>query len=57
LQPITIINPIHHFANIARGGMLKGSDFAALWPNFLALSILTVVLLALSIWRFRKQLA
>jgi ABC-2 type transport system permease protein len=56
LQPITIINPIHHFANIARGGMLKGSGFAALWPNFLALSILTVVLLALSIWRFRKQL-
>lgn len=57
LQPITIINPIHHFANIARGGMLKASGFAALWPNFLALSILTVVLLALSIWRFRKQLA
>ena len=57
LRPVTIVNPIHHFANIARGGMLKGSGFAALWPNFLALSVLTVVLLALSIWRFRKQLA
>ena|ERR1051325_5893798 len=57
LRPVTIINPIHHFANIARGGMLKGSGFATLWPNFLALFVLTVVLLALSIWRFRKQLA
>ena len=57
LRPITIINPIHHFANIARGGMLKGSGFAALWHNFLALLILTLVMLALSIWRFRKQLS
>ncbi len=57
LRPVTLLNPIHHFANIARGGMLKGSGFDALWPNFLALSILTVVLLALSIWRFRKQLS
>jgi ABC-2 type transport system permease protein len=57
LRPVTIINPIHHFANIARGGMLKGSGVAALWPNFLALFILTVVLLAMSVWRFRKQLS
>src|SRR6266498_2426987 len=57
LRPVTIINPIHHFANIARGGMLKGSGFAALWQNFLALFILTLVMLALSIWRFRRQLS
>ncbi len=57
LRPVTIINPTHHFANIARGGMLKGSGFAALWQNFLALFILTLVMLALSIWRFRKQLS
>ena len=57
LQPVTILNPIHHFATIARGAMLKGSGFATLWPNVLALLIITLVLAALSIWRFRKQLS
>jgi ABC-2 type transport system permease protein len=57
LQPLTIINPIHHFAAIARGSMLKGSGLAELWPNFLGLSIITIVLLSLSVWRFRKQLS
>jgi ABC-type transport system involved in multi-copper enzyme maturation permease subunit len=37
--------------------MLKGSGFAALWPNFLGLLIFTFVLVSLSIWRFRKQLS
>src|SRR5215510_9832430 len=57
LQPLTIINPIHHFAAIARGSMIKGSGLGALWPNFLGLSIITIVLLSLSVWRFRKQLS
>jgi ABC-2 type transport system permease protein len=57
LQPLTVLNPIHHFATIARGGMLKGSGFTTLWPNMLALLIFTLVLASLSIWRFRKQLS
>lgn len=57
MQPLTIVNPIHHFATIVRGGMLKGSGFVALWPNFLALLIFTIVLVSLSVWRFRKQLS
>jgi ABC-2 type transport system permease protein len=57
MQPWTAFNPIHHFATIVRGGMLKGSGFAALWPNFLALLLFTIVLVSLSVWRFRKQLS
>jgi len=57
LQPLTIINPIHHFGVIARGSMLKGSGLESLWPNFLALSIITLVLLSLSVMRFRRQLS
>lgn len=57
LQPLTLLNPIYHFATIARGGMLKGAGFATLWPNILALSIFTLVLVSLSVWRFRKQLS
>jgi ABC-2 type transport system permease protein len=57
LQPATMVNPIHHFATIARAGLLKGSGFADLWPNFLALFIFTIALVSLSVWRFRKQLS
>jgi drug efflux transport system permease protein len=57
LQPLAVVNPIHHFAAIARGSMLKGSGVETLWPNFLALLIITIVLVSLSVWRFRKQLS
>ena len=57
LQPVTYLNPIHHFAVIVRGSMLKGTGLATLWPNVLALLLFTVVLVALSVWRFRKQLS
>jgi ABC-2 type transport system permease protein len=55
LQPLTVLNPIHHFATIVRANMLKGSGLATLWPNFIALFTFTLVLFSLSIWRFRKQ--
>ena len=57
MQPLTVLNPIHHFATIARGSTLKGSGFMELWPNFLSLLIITLVLGSLSVWRFRKQLS
>ena len=56
MQPLTLVNPIRHFSLIARGVLIKGSGLETVWPNFLALALLTVVLLWLSIWRFRKQL-
>jgi ABC-2 type transport system permease protein len=56
MQPLTKFNPIYHFGVIARASMLKGSGFETLWPNFLALFAFTVVLVSLSVWRFRKQL-
>jgi ABC-2 type transport system permease protein len=57
LQPFTVVNPVHHFATIARGITLKGSRIMDLWPNFLGLLIITLVLGSLSVWRFRKQLS
>jgi ABC-2 type transport system permease protein len=57
LQPFTVVNPIHHFAVIARGSLLKGSGLADLWPNFLGLLGFTLVLGLLSMWRFRRQLS
>jgi ABC-2 type transport system permease protein len=57
LQPFTIPNPVANFAVIARGALIKGSDFHVLWPNFVALFLFTIVLLTLSVLRYRKQLA
>jgi ABC-2 type transport system permease protein len=57
LQPVAQFNPIQHFGMISRGAMLKGSGMATLWPNFLALLAFTLVLVAFSVWRFRKQLS
>jgi ABC-2 type transport system permease protein len=56
MQPITWLNPIRHFGIITRATLMKGSGIDVLWPNFLALIGFAVVLLSLSIWRFRKQL-
>jgi len=56
LQPVTWLNPIRHFGIIARATLMKGSGLDVLWPNFLALIGFTLVMLSLSIWRFRKQL-
>lgn len=56
LQPITWANPLRHFGLIARGVLVKQSGFAELWWNFLVLVIFTVILVGLSVQRFRKQL-
>jgi len=56
-QRLTIFNPVYHFVVIARAALLKGSGMSALWPNFLALTAFTLVLVVLSVWRFRKQLS
>jgi ABC-2 type transport system permease protein len=57
MRPLTNINPIYHFGIIARGSMLRGSGLDTLWPNFLALLAFTLILVSLSVWRFRKQLS
>jgi len=57
LQPLTVFNPVHHFATIVRGTMLKGGGFMDVWQNFVGLLLFTIALVSLSIWRFRKQLS
>jgi ABC-2 type transport system permease protein len=56
MQPLTVLNPIRHFGIITRSVLLKGSGLMAIWPHMLALVAFTVVLLTLSVMRFRKQL-
>jgi ABC-2 type transport system permease protein len=56
LQPLTLLNPVRHFATAARGIMLKGAGVETLYPNLIALFGFAVLLVVVSAWRFRKQL-
>jgi ABC-2 type transport system permease protein len=56
MQPLTLLNPVRHFATISRGIMLKGVGLEVLYPNMLALVFFAVVLVGVSAWRFRRQL-
>jgi ABC-2 type transport system permease protein len=57
LQPLSVVNPIYHFTVIARAVLFKGSGLVHLWPNFIGLFVITLILFSLSVWRFQKQLS
>jgi ABC-2 type transport system permease protein len=56
LRPWTAVNPVYHFGVISRAALIKGSGFVDLWPHLLALLGFALVLVSISVWRFRKQL-
>jgi len=53
-QKLSYIDPLRYMVTIVRGVTLKDSPWSALWPNLLALAIFSIVLFAISAWRFRK---
>jgi ABC-2 type transport system permease protein len=57
VQPLTLLNPIAHFATIARGVLVKGVGLDVVYPNLLALIALATVFVGVSAWRFRRQLS
>lgn len=48
MQWISWAVPLRHYLTIIRGIMLKGSDFAALWPDAAAIAALAVVMILLT---------
>jgi ABC-2 type transport system permease protein len=48
--------PLTYFVNIARGVMVRGAPFIALWPSFLYLAIIGTVVFGLATMRFRRFL-
>jgi ABC-2 type transport system permease protein len=56
MQPFALLNPVNHFATIARGILLRGAGAEMLWPHLLALVGFAGLLVSISVWRFRKQL-
>jgi ABC-2 type transport system permease protein len=57
VQPLALLNPIAHFATIARSVLVKGAGLEVVYPNLLALIALATLFVAVSAWRFRRQLS
>lgn len=53
---LSLFNPLRHYVAIVRGIMLKGIGLEALWPHAIALLLFAIVMLTVSINRFRRQL-
>jgi ABC-2 type transport system permease protein len=56
VQYITYLNPVRYFIDIVRGVFLKGVGIEVLWPQMLALTVIGLVILSLSVLRFRSTL-
>jgi len=56
IQYLAYLNPLKYFLIIIRGVFLKGVGLAILWPQFLALTLLGLVVFAGAVTRFRKRL-
>jgi len=56
VQWLTYLNPLRYFLVIIRGIFLKGVGLEVLWPQFLALMILGLIVFYGAVKRFRKRL-
>ncbi|MFT3925089.1 MAG: ABC transporter permease [Myxococcales bacterium] len=55
LAPLTLINPLRHYAEILRALLLRGATLSDLRLQFLALTVMGVVVCTIAALRFRRQ--
>jgi ABC-2 type transport system permease protein len=56
IQWLTYLNPLRYFLVIIRGVFLKGVGMEILWPQFLAMMVLGLIVFISAVKRFRKRL-
>lgn len=56
IQWLTYLNPLRYILIIIRGVFLKGVGIQVLWPEFLSLLVLGLIVFAGAVKRFRKRL-
>jgi ABC-2 type transport system permease protein len=56
MQWIAQLFPFQHYLQILRGVMLRGADLSTLWPQALALVILTIGSMGVSLFALRRRL-
>ena len=53
-QNLTLLNPIAHYIKIMRGVLLKGADFYDVRIQVFILTVFSIIMLTLSVFRYRK---
>jgi len=56
MQWLTYLDPLRYFLDVLRGVYLKGVGLEVLWPQFVALGALGIIMLSVSVFRFQKSL-
>jgi ABC-2 type transport system permease protein len=56
VQQVMLAAPTTHFVLLAQGILYRGADLTAVWPNFLALAAIGLVLFNVALARFRKTI-
>ncbi|MBN2418766.1 MAG: ABC transporter permease [Deltaproteobacteria bacterium] len=56
IQWLTLLNPLRYFLVIIRGVFLKGAGLGVLWPQFVGLSVLGIIVFAGAMGFFRKRM-
>lgn len=57
LQYFAEASPLRHYMEAILGLFLKGVGLEVLWPRLAVMAAIAAALLAVSLWRFRRQLA
>ena len=55
-QYVSLFNPLRHYVTIVRGILLKNVGLEVLWLNAIAIILFAIILLSISISKFRRQL-
>jgi ABC-2 type transport system permease protein len=55
LSPLTLVNPLRHYAEILRGVLLRGADAHDLQFQLLALAAMGLTICSVATWRFRTN--
>jgi ABC-2 type transport system permease protein len=56
MQWLTYLDPLRYFLEVLRGVYLKGVGVDVLWPQMAAMMALGLIMLTISVARFRKSL-
>ncbi|MEI7833220.1 MAG: ABC transporter permease [bacterium] len=56
IQWFTYLLPLRYYLEIMRGIILKGNDITILWPQVLSLAVFAVLIIGISVTRFKKRL-
>jgi ABC-2 type transport system permease protein len=57
LYLLTYLIPLRYILVIVRSNFLKGSTFAELWPQFLAMALFSIAIFFIGLSMFQKRLA